>query len=310
MKKILVLILVLSFSNYIYAQGGPAFGVGDIVTVPGGATGTLSSSGIVYDAAGNAIGVVDPTIIGNGSFAERMWNWCTNNPFACVMAGLGAAQVVMSIIDRNRTKEVRDNSQCQGAFCNGDPTASNPNNPNNPNQPFNPYTYESPDPNDPMTPVLRNAQNILNDLKTRGYEVKNDGSVKKPDGSTMTPTQIASAAANMSAEDQAKLAAIQAEAAAEGKKFADAYADGSPETGGGGSRKRGGGGDGGGGSGFDMNAYLRSLNGGSNGNRGVAGLSVRMGTDSVGVRESNIFEQVSAAYVKDPILNRRDPGGP
>jgi hypothetical protein len=160
-----------------------------------------------------------------------------------------------------------------------------------------------------MTPVLRRAQNTLRDLRAKGIEVNPDGSVKTPNG-TMSAEQIAATAANMSPQDQARLAAIQTEAAAEAKKFVDTYNDGSPETGGGGSRKRGSGGDGtGGGGGFDINAYLQSLNRGD-GKRGVAGLSVRMGTDSVGVRESNIFEQVSAAYMKDPILNRRDPVGP
>jgi hypothetical protein len=221
------------------------------------------------------------------------------------MAGLSAAQLVMTIANYFGSKDAKDGSACQGAYCNTN-TTTPPGGPNTPPAgPPDPYTYQSPDPNDPMTPLLRETQRGLRDLRARGYEVNADGSVTGPNGKTTTAAQAASAASSMSTEDQAKLAEIQKEAAVEGKKFVDMFGgDGSSETGGG--KKRNAGGDGGG-SGFDMNAYLRSLNRNGDGKRGVAGLSVRAGTDNVGVKESNIFEQASAAYNKDQVLNRGNP---
>ncbi len=300
MKKILVLILILSFSNHIYAQGTIPYGVaapGTSLYLPGTAPtwwggANLSSLSYGATAAGNAT---------QSTWADKLCGGM--NPFMCVVAGLSAVQAVIAIAGYFDSKDSKNSSACQGAFCNNqnNPNQPGPNTP--PAGPPNPYTYEPPDLNDPMTPVLRSAQNTLRSLRAKGYEVSPDGSVTGPDGKTTTPAQAAAAASSLSPEEQAKLAEIQQAGAQEAKKFVDMFGgDGSSETGGG--KRRNAGGDGAG-SGFNMNAFLKSLN--RDGKRGVAGLSVRAGTDNVGVKESNIFDQASSAYNKDQVLNRGNP---
>lgn len=232
----------------------------------------------------------------------------------CALAVLSFAQAGLSLADYFKSKNAKDKSECQGVYCpdtnnNGDDNNGGPNNGTpspweNINTVTDLYNF-TPDPNDPFRPRFLKIQDSLKDIKdTHGWEALNDGGVRTPDGNIMSPSQLAEAVSNFSDEERAILQEAAAAGEAAARKVADSDFDGF-ETGGGKKKRSAGGGYGDGGTGFDMNAYLKSLSGNSKNNRGLAGLSVKMGSDHVGVSEANIFDQISQAYANDKIIDRR-----
>lgn len=296
MKKILIFLFLSIYSWNIktLADGGSA------------AAGAAAGAGATYlymrHQATQAAAQQAEAAAANAAQEEAFRDSCG---WTCVGIWVAAGLQVISLLtrDRPKTKEIEDLTRCTGALCNDNGGNTRP--PGTPDMP-DPYTYQ-PDPNDPMAPLVRRAQEDLRTARDMGIEYDEKTNTYKTPKGTMSGSQFASAyGGNLSDEQMNKInqEAAQIQAALEKKFLAGEIGDGSSETGGG--KKRNAGGDGGG-SGFDMNAYLRSLNRNGDGKRGVAGLSVRAGTDNVGVKESNIFEQASAAYNKDQVLNRGNP---
>lgn len=298
MKQLFVLMTLISY-QLAYSQTLDPQTNTYINTTPWGTT-TTSQTTTFYNSGGAGQTYVNGAA-SNTVQAKKETGKCSGTNFmSCVIAAAAIIQVGVMVAGYLDSKKTNNASQCQGDFCNGTgSTDTDVNSNTNPTTPTLSYTPDGP--NDPMDNIVTSARESAKTLADKGFVVDvENGSVKTPNG-TMSADQISASAGEMSDAEKRALGIESASASATASVKPGEF-EGSSETGGGKKPSSGGGESAG--AGFDMNAYMRNLMGNSDGNRGVAGLSVRAGDDNIGVRESNIFEQVSRAYGTDKVLNR------
>jgi hypothetical protein len=268
-KIFLSLLLILSYEN--------SSGAGLDVTPIDGPNINLSAISNTTNAAS--------TVAPNGSFFDKAKEACTSNPVMCGMAVLTGYQIISTLIGSKDSKKVADQTQCTGSFCtngtaNGDNVAPN-NFGNNP-------AGDGLSPGDRA--VLNKTQNGLKALAKDGYTydaAKN--AVNTPNGSVPASSYASTDGLKKLGATDADIKSIEQNI----RNSHDGYGSfGYDDGGGGGAKPKA--------KGYedkplDMNAYMKSLMG-QDKSRDVAGLQKRMGSDSIGVAQDDIFQMIHRSY--------------
>jgi hypothetical protein len=276
---VLILVIIFLFNFTTHAQ----------VNLQNAASGAVSAMG-TYMVVNTAIGKEAETLCGSTNLA------------ACVLAGAAFTQAIMNGQDANRARRTEDLSRCTGAFC----TEGDPNNTNPPPRP--PPSGGGPL-NDPIVPnnnntptvnaVIRDAQEGLNRLRSEGFEFNGD-TIKLPNGKTVSAASLNSPSGFSSfGADQDDIDAINKIlnkdhlASDKAKKLLSLIAN-ELEGGGGGPRNKNLPRD----KEFNYAQLLRGLNGRDPASigAGVAGLEKKLGNDSIGIANDNIFLMVNRRY--------------
>lgn len=287
MKNIIIAVITLSLSYHTYASGLAAGGI--------------ASSAGAASAAAAAAGAESLT------WYQKLKGHCSNNPVFCAMAAASLIQAGISIADAMKSRNTSDSVHCTGSFCGAgtglnDGGAYTNNNGGNGSLGIDPVLGE----------LHNDVQNSLNELSQRGYTFKPDtNSIETPVGS-MPVSSLGSTEGlkglGMSNSDLEELANIKAAVASElANKLKSSKFAGSADydtAGGGGSKLKPGPGYGEDKNAFDMNKYLASLMNKNKHSRGVAGLEKKLGSDSIGVAQDNIFNMIHRRYeAKKTTLN-------
>jgi hypothetical protein len=221
----------------------------------------------------------------------------SQNYAACAMSVMSFAQAATSIAGALKSEKTKNASNCTGAYCNGIDTGGTLN-PNLPSDQSGIGTL----PNNNTTDVLARIQNDINTnlgkLNDRGYSYDAaTNSVNTPTGS-ISGSSLSSPSGlkglGMNDADISKMDQIAKQAINEGQKLAAGLDIGDGFAGG--RKAKGGPGYDSDEQPFDMNKYLASLMNKNTGDRGIAGLEKKYGTDHIGVAQDNIFTMIKRRY--------------
>lgn len=224
----------------------------------------------------------------------------SQNYAACAMSVMSFAQAAISIAGALKSEKTKNASNCTGQYCNGIDTGGTLNPPNfvDTSGPGGTGTLPNNGTNDVLGRIQDDINTNLGNLNDRGYSYDAaTNSVNTPTGS-ISASSLSSPSGlkglGMSDADISKMDEIAKQALKEGQKLADGLDFGGGF--GGGKKAKGGPGYDSDGQAFDMNKYLASLMNKKTGDRGVAGLEKKYGTDHIGVAQDNIFTMIKRRY--------------
>ncbi len=261
---------------------------------------TFADSGKILNAAGSAaVGVMILSTMENTHTGKNWLKNCAGQQWVyCAMAALAFAQAAMALKGSKDAKKTVDASQCYGAFCdgNGNGAAGVPTGGNLDSAIIGAANL----PDDILGEIQRDVNDNLNNLGNRGYSYNpNTNSVTTPDNGSIPAATLSSpsglSSLGLSDPEIANIQNVAKKALEEAKKTASKFAgDADYSTAGGGSKIKPGPGYDNDAKAFDMNKYLASLM--KKESRGVAGLTKKHGSDSIGVAQDNIFQMIHRRY--------------
>lgn len=272
-------------------------------------TPAYADSGNIINAAGSAaMGVMILSTMENTHKGKDWLKNCSGQQWVyCAMAALAFTQAAMSLKGSKDAKKTVDASQCYGTFCSGNGVGDISTGGNMDSAIIGAANL----PDDVLGQIQRDVNDNLNNLGNRGYSYNpSTNSVTTPDNGSIPAATLTSpsglSSLGLSEPEIANIQNVAKKALDDAKKTASKFAGSSDfdTAGGGGSKIKPGPGYGSDENGFDMNKYLAGLMKKDNGARGVAGLEKKLGSDSIGVAQDNIFNMIHRRYeAKKTTLN-------
>lgn len=280
-----------------------------------------SGASTVATTAAEIAGVAAITSLATGTALKIPCTALPKNPIACVMMGLALAQMALSLANQKNSKKSAEQlsggvssttpgdgssgTDGSGTGSSGTSTASGSTD-NSISIPSTEQTVANLN-SAGLGALVSDYRSLQATADDSGFAISKDGSTVTVPGGKQTPTGSFGSSDSMKnagfgASDIANYDSALKEAAKSGEyksKLASlTNADGGSGGGGGGSGAGAGSGSGdgsdGSGSGYDSLGRKLGLNG--KGDKGLAGMSKKLGTDNIGVSGDNIFEMVHRRY--------------